>query len=84
MDLHITENKSKGAQRPGARVVRVFVDNDYHYGYFIREDALFALLDDDQRQAYLQGDEARLSVPPQVAQQIIDMGTTPYRKARVA
>lgn len=84
MKIHITEHKSTGTLRPVSNAVRVFVDNDYHYGYFVPEDKLFALLDAEQQQAYLQGDDVKLDVTPQVAQQVIDLGVTPYTKARVA
>jgi len=79
-----TEGKSVGALRPHGNLVRVFVDEDYHYGYWVEEDRLVALLGVDARRAYLEaGTEATFEVEPAVAQSIIDIGVTPYKKARV-
>ena len=83
LPLHVTEHKSVGALKSPSTMVRVFVDHDYDYGYFVDEHALFALLSSEQRGIYLQGSEAKLDVTPEVAQQIIDMGSTPYTKRRV-
>lgn len=80
IQLHFTEHKSVGKLPAVDTLVRVFVDNDYTYGYFVRETALMALLDEDQQKAYLVGAEARLEVSLEVAQEIIDMGLTPYAK----
>lgn len=81
--LHVTEHKSVGALKSISTMVRVFVDRDYNYGYFVDEHALFALLSSEQQGIYLQGSEAKLEVSAQLAQQIIDMGSTPYTKRRV-
>lgn len=81
--LHVTEYKSVGELKSISTMVRVFVDRDYHYGYFVDEHALFALLSPEQQSIYLQGSEAKLQVSTQLAQQIIDMGETPCAKRRV-
>lgn len=84
MKIHITEHKSVGALRPN-NVVRVFVDDDYNYGYFVAEDELHALLNVEQRQAYLAANyDVKLEVEPKVAQRLIDLGVTPYAKRQVA
>lgn len=44
MEIHITEHKSKGALKVPDYAVRVFVDRDYGYGYFVSEHALFEML----------------------------------------
>lgn len=80
IQVHFTEHKSVGKLPAVDTMVRVFVDNDYTYGYFVREAAVVALLDEDQRKDYLAGVEARLEVSVEVAQEIIDMGLTPYAK----
>ena len=84
MRIHITEHKSTGTLNPlTGRTVRVFVNNDYHYGYFVDEHALFAMLSAEQQADYLAGNEAKLDVTPQTAQRIINMGDSPYAKALV-
>lgn len=83
MKIHITEHKSKGTLNPVQTAVRVFIDNDYHYGYLVDEHKLYDLLTPAQRQLYLQGSDVTLDVEPAVAQQLIDIGVTPYKKPRV-
>lgn len=83
MEIQITEHKSVGTLNALNTSVRVFVDRDYHYGYFVPEHRMFDLLTDEQKHAYLQGDTARLDVPAEIAQKLIDMGHTPYAKRRV-
>lgn len=72
--LHFTEFKSKGTLSRYAAAVRVFVDKDYHYGYFVDEHKVFELLTPEQQAAYLAGDEAKLDVAPAVAQKIVSLG----------
>ncbi|KWT95606.1 hypothetical protein APY03_2483 [Variovorax sp. WDL1] len=64
--------------------MRVFVDRDYQYGYFVDEHKLFGLLTPEQQLVYLAGGEAKLDIEPATAQVIIDDGTTPYAKPQVA
>lgn len=84
MELLVTEHKSRGTLNayPG-KTVRVFVNGDVHYGYFVEECALFAMLTPEQQATYLERDEAYLDVEPKVAQAIIDIGHTPYGKQKV-
>lgn len=85
MQIHVTEHKSSGALRGISRVVRVFVDHDYHYGYWVDEHELFELLTAEQQTAYLAAEnDIRLDVPAATAQRIIDIGDTPYAKRKVA
>jgi hypothetical protein len=80
MKLHVTENKSVG-QINKFTMVRVFIDNDYHYGYFIHEADLFALLSSQQQNYYLSSnDDAVLEVSDSIAKQVIDMGVSPYKR----
>lgn len=84
MKLVATEGKSMGKLNALASSVRVFVNNDYSYGYFVDEHKLFGLLTPAQQAEYLQASTATLEVEPVVAQQIIDMGKTIYtNKPRV-
>lgn len=80
MEVKITEHKSVATLNPLNTLVRVFVNRDFHYGYFVPEHQLVGLLTDAQTKDYLQGSSACLDVSPEVAQQIIDMGQTPYAK----
>lgn len=80
MEIHITEHKSKGALKVPDYAVRVFVDRDYGYGYFVSEHALFEMLSAEQQSQYLASDDVKLDVGVDVAQRIIDIGQTPYRK----
>ena len=85
MHIHVTEHKSVGKLRPLNGVVRVFVDRDYHYGYWVPENIVFEALDPQQQSAYLQAqDGIELDVSPEVAQRLIDQGNTPFAKRRVA
>lgn len=83
MQIKVTEHKSIGALNPIEDVVRVFVDGDFHYGYFVPEHQLFGLLTAEQQQDYLRSDTANLDVPVEVAQKLIDLGQTPFTKRRV-
>lgn len=83
MEIHVTEHKSIGKLNPVATAVRVFVDRDYRYGYFVPEDKLFELLNEDQQAAYLQGESAQLDVPIEVAEKIVELGHTPYAKQKL-
>lgn len=58
MQIHITEYKSTGTLQPAlvGNMVRVFIDRDYHYGYFIDEHDLFSRLSEEQQAEYLATD----------------------------
>lgn len=83
MQIQVTEHKSVGQLAQVETLVRVFVDRDFDYGYFVPERKLFDLLDKAQQDTYLQGTSSTLDVTPAVAQQIIDIGHSPYPKRRV-
>lgn len=80
MLLHITEHKSVGALSPVSNAVRVFIDHDYHYGMFVDEAELVALLTEEHKGAYFEGQEAKLDVTIEVARRIVEIGVTPYSK----
>lgn len=83
MDLKVTEHKHTGSMPLYKNLVRVFVDKDYDYGYFVDEHDLFALLSEEQQKIYLAKSYVQFDITPEVAQQIIDMGHTPYTKKKV-
>jgi len=85
MQIHITEHKSTGSLRPACfdNCVRVFVDRDYHYGYFINEHELFSKLTEQQQAEYLAADsDVKFEVSQVQAQAIIDRGFSPYKVAK--
>lgn len=85
MKIHVTEHKSTGALRSISHPVRVFVNFDYHYGYWVDEHELVALLDAPQQATYLAAPgDIELDVSTDIAQRIIDTGNTPYKKSKVA
>ena len=83
MKIQVTENKSVGTINPYGACVRVFVADDFHYGYFVHELSLYGLLSEDQQEKYLQTSSVTLDVSADIAQKIIDMGQSPYGKLKV-
>lgn len=85
MKIRCTEGKSVGALRRAGNMVRVFVDNDFNYGYWVVEDQLLALLEVEVQHEYLRAPaDFTTEVEPSVAQKIVDIGMTPYSKVKVA
>lgn len=84
MKILCTEGKSVGELKRRGNMVRVFVDNDLNYGYWVEEDALLGLLEVGVQHAYLKsGLEFTTDVSKDVAQKIIDMGLTPFKKTKL-
>lgn len=86
IEILVSENKSWDPVRFYRNRVRVFLNRDYNYGVWIDEDRLFDSLDTDQKKAYLtapQGQTLSLSVPPKVAQRIVELGHTIDSKQRI-
>lgn len=83
MKIQVTEHKSVGRLNPVESMVRVFVDNDFSYGYFVPEHALYELLTEEQQVAYLASSDAHLDVPIEVAEKIVEIGHTPFAKRRL-
>jgi hypothetical protein len=83
MKISVTEGKSHG-DRPSAqlsRVVRVFVNNDLHYGVWIDENEVLNRLTQQQVADYLSAQYSiDLDVPVEVAQAILDLGSSPYTR----
>lgn len=77
--LLVTENKSNGNPTPN-NLVRVFVNGDYNYGYWVDESKLFDLLSEDQRTFYATKESPSLDITKEVANEIIRIGLTPYSK----
>lgn len=83
MQIQVTENKSKGALRPFGNTVRVFVNRDFHYGYFVDEKLVVDLLTPEQQTDYLGSDKYIFDVSIEAAQKIIDSGATIYEKVKL-
>lgn len=67
-------------------VVRVFVDGDYSYGYWVPEDKLYELFDEAQRKQYREDHSSsggKFMMGKEAAQHIIDIGQTPYNKMKL-
>lgn len=79
MHIHVTEHKSV-SRLDSDHTVRVFVNRDYHYGYWVSEHLLFSLLTPEQQEGYLQCGEFKCEVPTEIAQRIIEDGQTPFQK----
>ncbi len=82
MQIHISENKSVGNLRPviTKNCVRVFVDQDYHYGYFVDEHKLFSMLTESQKAEYLASpNDVKFDVAEKIARDIIDIGVSPFK-----
>lgn len=83
IEIQVTEGKSTGELSGVNNSVRVFVDRDFHYGYWIAELALFEMLTSAQRVAYLANDDVVLQVTLAVANAIMDKGCSPYPKQQL-
>lgn len=82
IELKITEGKSKSKTNhldivPNS-VVRIFVNKDYTYGYFIPETKVFDLLDKEDREQYFTKDT--FFITKEQANHLIAQGMTPYQK----
>lgn len=87
MKILITEHKSVGALAPASlkRSVRVFVNFDMNYGYFVSEHLVFQELSKEQQALYLaEPSSVELDLEPAAVQRLIDAGVTPYKKEKVA
>lgn len=83
IEILVTENKSISKLNPANNAVRVFVDHDLDYGYWISEHSLFEMLDESQKGEYLKGSDAKIDVDVETARKIIEEGATPFKKRRI-
>jgi hypothetical protein len=79
MKILCTENKSSGSLNLGDNLVRVFVNGDYGYGYWVPESQLFNLLSEEQKTLYLETSQA-IEVTEEVVNKITEIGLSPYKK----
>lgn len=85
MEVRVSENKSDAnCMLTPWNMVRVFVDRDFAYGYWINEVALtkeILKLDDAGMAEYFNaGDTYTADVDVDTAQRVIDLGATPFTK----
>jgi hypothetical protein len=78
MKILCAENKNLNPV--SGNLVRVFVDGDYSYGYWVDEVQLFDMLTPDQKNDYAQKSQIELDVTNEIAKQIIEIGLNPYKK----
>lgn len=86
INLQITENRSRDPVRFARNRVRVFLNKDFSYGFWVDEDRLFDLLTLEQRKDYLTVDIKQslvFKVSVEVARKIVDFGYTVESKSRI-
>lgn len=84
MRIDVTENKSVSQLNPNNNVVRVFVNCDFLYGYWVPEHLVFSVLTQEQQAQYLESSDGfRGDIPANAVQTLVDAGHTPYEKHKV-
>ena len=81
IEVYVSENKTTHPTKYGC--VRVFLDNDYTYGYFINELYFFSLLNEEQQRKYSINnsyENTHFYVSVEVANAIVEHGSTVYKK----
>jgi hypothetical protein len=80
--IQITEGRSGNKELN--HIVRVFVNKDWGYGYWVPETLVFSKLNDMQKEVYMEGDcRQQFEIPIEDAQHLIDRGCTPYEKQKL-
>ena len=77
MKILCTENKNLNPIPNN--LVRVFVNGDYSYGYWVDEFQLFDMLTPDQKKYYSKKNSVELDVSDEVGKKIIEIGLNPYK-----
>lgn len=85
MEIQVTENKSNANRMLTPwNMVRVFVDRDFSYGYWVNEHAFLTeilKLDQDGLNEYFSASDTYVvEVDVHTAQRVIDVGATPFNK----
>lgn len=85
MELLVTEYRNACGENRHRNTVRVFLQKDYTYGYWIAEDILFNLLTDEQKKQYIGKDyqSGVFDVSFDTAKDILEKGETPYNKQKL-
>lgn len=83
-NIKITEGRSVGCLRGFNNLVRVFIKNDYSYGYWMDENRLYDLFNEDQKENYLNISTVwEFVVSENVAQIIKNEGFSPFNKPSI-
>lgn len=86
MQLLVTEGRSVDQERFSHNMVRVFVNNDLSYGYWVEEEFLFSLLSQEQQEQYLSDQSYSggfFDIGTDVARKIVEAGITPFSKQTI-
>lgn len=84
--LLVTENRTQNPNRFSYNTVRIFVDGDYTYGYWVSEKEIYDSLNEVQKKQYLTDNSyagGKFEVDKATAQHLIDIGQTPYNKVKL-
>lgn len=76
VEILITEGKSLREISKG--LVRVFINNDYHYGFWVIEEIVYNRLSSEQQAEYFVCNKFNIS--KDAANFIIEYGQSPYKK----
>lgn len=79
--LKVSENKSSTLHEVNAinrNRVRIFLNKDYHYGYFVPECFVFQALTPEDQNHYIEKDD--FLITPMAANILLVLGSTPYSK----
>lgn len=80
VELLVTENRTTNVNRFSSNMVRIFVDRNYDYGYWINEAIVYNAFSPEQQKQYLETDIYHFDIDIETAQKLIDLGMTPYNK----
>lgn len=81
VELYVTENKSPSLEQVNQHnVVRIFVNRDFTYGYFVSETLVLESIGKEHHDAYFADDDFRIEIYRDVANKLIEAGSTPYTK----
>mgnify|MGYP007069475430 CR=1 FL=1 len=84
MELLVTEYMNAYGENRNRNTVRVFLQRNYNYGYWIREDVLFNLLTAPQKNSYINNiSSGYFDISFEVASEILKLGNTPYTKQKL-
>jgi len=80
--IQVTEHRSSTTKWMHNNIVRIFVNKDWSYGYFVNEELVFSKFDEKQKTSYLKckSDQEQFEIPIEDAQHLIDVGINPYGK----
>lgn len=81
--LLVSENRNTDPVRFFQNRIRVFIGDDYAYGFWVDEDRLFSLLGDEQKRFYLtekRGKPLEFVLEVEIVRKIVETGFVVHRK----